>query len=160
MRLLRGEVAVDTVLRGMADRYRARMMTELAALIHRSNGKRARVRSEMTQLAQRGVRTCVVYGSDDPGLEEFTYHFGRTGRRFRRMPGSELVILDDADHNLALPAVRRQFTMWLIDALEVHAAMARGTAHPPPTERTRRVPWWSPTATLRPHLIARSTRNA
>jgi pimeloyl-ACP methyl ester carboxylesterase len=159
MRLLRGEVAVDTVLRSMADRYRARLTAQLSRLIHRSDGKRARVRSEMAQLAQRGVRTCVVYGSEDPGIDEFTHHFGRTGRRFRRMPGSELVILDDADHNLALPTARRQFTMWLMDALERHAATAPGTVHAH-VARSRFVPWWSPTTTLRPHLVARSARNA
>ncbi len=158
-RLFRGEVAVGSVVRGLVDRYGHRLRARVAALVQRSDGGRSRVSREMAQLARRGVRTFAVYGADDPGRDEFSQQFGRGGRRFLRLPGCVLHVLEHADHNLAGRPARRELTAWLIGTLQAHAATApqpASTAMP----RIGRAPAWSQNGTLDPRPMKRSTRNA
>ncbi|HYF09350.1 MAG TPA: alpha/beta hydrolase [Acetobacteraceae bacterium] len=84
-----------------------------------------RVRAALEGLAARQVVVRLIYSSDDTGLDEFEAHLGRQGSRIARLPGFAHILIEDGDHTLSTPAVRRRL-------LEVVEQEIRATQPPAP----------------------------
>ncbi|PWV99188.1 alpha/beta hydrolase family protein [Hoeflea marina] len=102
-RLMAGEVDVRRaglniarqIGRGIAGRFGPR----IAALVHR-NRLRADIENDFRRLQADGRLAALVYGDDDPGLEQFRMVFGHGGERLKHYPNVVRVSLGDSDHNV------------------------------------------------------------
>jgi alpha/beta superfamily hydrolase len=57
----------------------------------------------VSALERRGVRTYLLYGGEDEGLDQLNGHFGRHGKRLARNKAIKISIHDDIDHALYDP---------------------------------------------------------
>ncbi len=109
-RLLRGQINVGvislTLLKRLAHRLIAASIVPFLNLL----GVRAGSTTPQTllaTLARRGVRVHLLYGHDDPGVEELVRNFGVSGRKLARIPGCSVSIPGDVDHPISHARVRR-----------------------------------------------------
>lgn len=58
------------------------------------------IRRLLVDLDRKGVRTSLVYGSNDVGLDELECHFGRNGSALRKLSNVTVKALDNVDHSL------------------------------------------------------------
>ena len=153
VRLLRGQVDLAAVARGMYRRYARRAAARAGALVRRGDAGRARLAHEVRALSAGGLLSVIVYADNDPGLDELTRCFGGGGRLLRRHRGVRLELLGRADHNMSAAPAREALACVLRRAL-TEAADAANAAAAQHTGRTAVSAWW----TLAP--LPRSTRNA
>ena len=64
-------------------------------------------RRAMSDLAARGVRCLFLYAEEDAGLKALQMHFGPQGRELSALPGCEVGIFPELDHDLTRPEMRR-----------------------------------------------------
>ncbi|WP_322042754.1 esterase [Paraburkholderia sp. J67] len=103
MRLLTGRsngraIAIELARRGFV---------RLSALASSRFGRRLDVKTStgairqlLMNLERKRVRTSLVYGSLDAGLDELASHFGRNGSDLETLMNVKVKILDDVDHAL------------------------------------------------------------
>jgi pimeloyl-ACP methyl ester carboxylesterase len=100
-RTLRGEVDVRGIVGALRSRVRSRASTGLNSLAAGLQG-RARVQSDVERafvsLSDRGVKTLLVFGANDGGLDMIEKHLGRHARKMRARKNFELEVVDGADH--------------------------------------------------------------
>lgn len=60
-------------------------------------------------LSKRNVDQTLIYSAHDIGLDHFREHFGEDGGGLAAIPGTRLVIIPDADHNLTPPHAREAY---------------------------------------------------
>ena len=127
-RLLRGELnvlrAVRTVRTHMLRRVKA--MGLQAAGLAGWRRRAATPRQAMARLSSRGVRTLVIMGTIDAGLDVLQAHFGRGGRWLASLPGATLQLMDDVDHSLTRVAMHESVASGVIQFLRT----AQPAAHP------------------------------
>ena len=129
-RALRGQVQVRGIARVLMGRLRARARADLRALSARAHGRKpfdTDIARTLREMSARGVRTLLVYGDEDGGLEAMAEHFGHAGRHLRRMKNVDLRIVEDADHTFSALESQRtviELTCAYVDR-EFSAARAR-----------------------------------
>ena len=64
------------------------------------------IRQLLMDLEHKRVRTSLVYGSLDAGLDELAIHFGRNGAELQKLTNITVKILDRTDHALFLRTAR------------------------------------------------------
>ena len=111
-RLVAGEVHVGRFLRGQALRgwqFSRPWRRRLGGLVGRvptpTDAERA-----MTTLAAHGTRTLFLFAPDDVGFDAFKQAFGPGGCDARHFPGVETILLENVDHILTQPHMRRAAT--------------------------------------------------
>jgi hypothetical protein len=78
-------------------------------------------RRAMFGLSDRAARCLLLYAQGDPGLAALEMHFGPSGRDLAALPGCDLAILPELDHDLTRPEMRRLVISRIIDFLEAQA---------------------------------------
>ena len=115
-RLLRGEVNVPAVLRGMRQHVASRLSHRLARIFPNIS-KYARFRTEchrmMRELDARGVPMRFLSSDRDASLEQLSLYFGRDRRELGKYGAARLDLLADADHNITPLAAQEAFRQWL-----------------------------------------------
>ena len=124
-RLLRGELNVPRAIRTAQTHLsrRAKAMGVRAAGLTGWQGRAAAPRQAMARLSARGVRTLVILGTIDAGLDVLQAHFGRGGRWLAALPGVTLRLMGTVDHSLTRVAMHESVTAAVIRFLRA--------AHPP-----------------------------
>jgi pimeloyl-ACP methyl ester carboxylesterase len=153
-RLIKGEVDITTVGCGLYHRYSGRVSARARALLSPNSDPGRRVRQDLRRLAERGVKTVIAYGAEDPGLDEFTRNHGHGGRRLRRIPRTRCAILPEIDHNISTETARAWLFRLLEQALDNTLQMMKRAPMRPAISLDRRV------NTHQPGLLARNTPNA
>ncbi len=116
-RLIRGELNVHGAIRTV----RAQALRRIKAVGLRAAsvvGWKRRIagpREGMALLSARGVRSLVVVGTIDAGLNLLQAHFGRNGRWLAALPGATVRLLNDVDHSLTRVAMHEAVTSAVID---------------------------------------------
>jgi hypothetical protein len=108
--ILRGEKNLTRVLRFvtgyMVTRVRSRIVDVLR--LDRLGQTPPELATEpgpiIRALDARQVKTVLVYGAYDAGMDLIAAHFGKGGARLSRFPSVRMAILPDADHSLFMPA--------------------------------------------------------
>jgi hypothetical protein len=109
-RLLRNDINVSAVSRALVRRLGRRIATSLImplALRFGSASGPGFPRWAVSALSRRGVRVHLLYGHDDPGVEELVRCFGMGGRKLARLPGCSVEIPDDVDHAISYSEIRQ-----------------------------------------------------
>ncbi|SAK91637.1 alpha/beta hydrolase [Caballeronia fortuita] len=104
--ILRGEKQLTRVLRFvldyMATRARSRVVDMLG--LDRLSSTPPALATEpapiMRALDAKGVKTVLVYGAYDAGMDLIAAHFGRQGARLSRFPSVRMAVFPDLDHAL------------------------------------------------------------
>jgi hypothetical protein len=110
---LRGEVDLFGICRMLAQRFGGRLAARLGAALGEGSELR-RVRRWMRTLSERQVKVLLVYGDDDPGIDEMETYFGTGAAWLRRLPKVALRLVSDADHSLHAYAAREEVSQWLV----------------------------------------------
>ncbi|WP_107312741.1 serine aminopeptidase domain-containing protein [Burkholderia metallica] len=101
-RLLRGRRDLRPVLRGLL-RYLADFMSvpvmRVAERVGRGPGKDT-PRGLLRDMSARGIRTHLVYGTFDPGVDTLVRHFGPASHAFSRFPNVSVDVQEVVDHSL------------------------------------------------------------
>ncbi|MCA8271115.1 alpha/beta hydrolase [Burkholderia sp. AU30280] len=101
-RLLVGGRDLRPVLRGLlrllADFMSVPIM-RVAERIGRGPGKDT-PRGLLRDMSARGIRTHLIYGTFDPGVDALVRHFGPASRAFSRLPNVSVDIQETVDHSL------------------------------------------------------------
>ncbi|WP_075644344.1 alpha/beta hydrolase [Caballeronia cordobensis] len=104
--ILRGEKNVFRVLRFVSGylltRARSRLvdMLQLDRLRNTLPDQATEPAAIMRALDVKKVRTTLIYGAYDAGLDLIAAHFGKEGARLSRFPSVQMNILPDIDHSL------------------------------------------------------------
>ena len=107
--ILRGEKQVMRMLRFMMGymmtRGRSRVVDvlRLDRLSQTPPELATEPRPIMRALAAKGVRTVLVYGAYDAGMDLIAAHFGKQGARLSRFPSVRMAIFPNVDHSLFMP---------------------------------------------------------
>jgi hypothetical protein len=108
-RLLRGQINAGTIsitlVKRLVHRLYAASMLPILTVLGFAGGP-PMPQQAMATLSQRGVRVHLLYGHDDPGVEELVRNFGVGGRKLSRLPGCSVSIPDDIDHPISHARVR------------------------------------------------------
>lgn len=139
-RLLAGDLDVAVIAGGLARRYGVWAAGSLAAswnALRRVGTERSAVRRIFRDLGRHGTDTLIVYGSGDPGADEFRAKFGHIGRLYRLMFRTELRFLDGADHNLTQDQAREAFVRLLEETLRRDADRWKAQRGPARGDRRR-----------------------
>jgi pimeloyl-ACP methyl ester carboxylesterase len=124
-RLLRGEIDATGIAREMARRIGRLAVAKIHAvsrLLREGDDETSRVRRWFRQLSARGARVLLVYSVDDGGIDELAIHFGAGGKRLRGLPGIEIAMIENADHNLTQRAARTTLFGLIEGFMGLHAA--------------------------------------
>ncbi|MEM5386898.1 alpha/beta hydrolase [Paraburkholderia phymatum] len=112
-RLLTGKSDAGTIASHIAShvasRIGQRLAVALAAPLERVFGLRTQageVRRLAAGLARKDVRTALVYGAMDAGLDELALHFGPRGSELTKLARTSVTIIDRLDHALFSTAAR------------------------------------------------------
>ena len=118
-RLIRGELNVYGAIRTIrAQALRRMKAVGIRAIGGTDWGNRAMdPRHGMARLSARGVRSLVVVGTIDAGLNLLQTHFGRNGRWLAALPGATVRLLNDVDHSLTRVAMHDAVADTVIDFL-------------------------------------------
>ncbi len=103
-RLLRNDIDVRAVSVALLRRLSRRIATSLVmplALRFGSPSGTGFPRWALAALSRRGVRVHLLYGHDDPGVEELVRCFGTGGRKMSLLPGCSVEIPEDVDHAIS-----------------------------------------------------------
>ena len=98
---LRGQLDVRGVARALRNRSAARATVRLRDLVARWRGlpeARNEVERVFRSVSERGVRTLLVFSSNDGGLDMLEEHLGRGASRMRGHANLRLEIVEGADH--------------------------------------------------------------
>jgi len=120
-RLLSGDIDMRAAARNIGQRVAQRLSKRLAPLLGpllATERLERAVHADFRALSQRPGRTCLVYSTDDPGLDNLYVHFGSEVEGLAAYPNVTLHILPDTDHNVTPRVSREQ----LFDIVEEAAA--------------------------------------
>jgi pimeloyl-ACP methyl ester carboxylesterase len=109
LRLLSGQANGRTIAVELARRCYVRLTSLASSLFERWFGvdtSGGAVRALMMDLERKGVRTSLVYGSLDAGLDELAIHFGRNGSERKDLTNVSAKIVERVDHALFSRAAR------------------------------------------------------
>lgn len=138
-RLLCGDVNLGAVMKVLGLRawngITRSAMEKAGGLAKRSNsaGKSdtktpATIREGFRRLASRGTQSVVIYSEEDGGRDEFARYFGANSQGFTRLPGTRLVIIPDADHDLTPLAARETLLSEILAACSPPKIAAQSAA--------------------------------
>ena len=100
MRLVRGDIDVLAVGRTLWGRFlgkvKARLNTQISAPL----------RTGIASISARGGALRLVMGLEDAALDELESYFGPGAKKFIRLDGMSMRVIDDLDHGLAKAASR------------------------------------------------------
>jgi pimeloyl-ACP methyl ester carboxylesterase len=103
LRLLTGQANGRAIAVEMARRWYVRLTLLASSLFERSldvDTPTGAIRRMLTELERNEVRTSLVYGSLDAGLDELAIHFGRNGCELGKLTNVSADILERVDHAL------------------------------------------------------------
>jgi len=103
---LRGKLDVRGVARTLRRRATTKVSLRLRNLASRLRGlpeQRTDVERVFREVSSRGVRSLLVYSSNDGGLDMIEEHLGSGARSMRAYPTFRLEIVDGADHTFTPP---------------------------------------------------------
>ena len=126
-RLLRGDVDIDSIVRGQYNRLRDRVLRIVARCLGGAGPGFAA--QAMTVLAKRQARTLFLFAPGDAGLDPFTQAFGPMGAALRAFDGASMEIVPGLDHDLNDRATRQTAVECMIDFLQ--AAVVSEDANAP-----------------------------
>lgn len=114
-RLVSGRINVGHIASAFARRAGRLIRVRASAALPASpgTGTAISVVDTFRGFAARGTRVLVVYSDNDGGLDEFSLHCGRGGRRVLRLPGVSLALLPGADHNVSAQSARALYFIYL-----------------------------------------------
>ncbi|MCA8009259.1 alpha/beta hydrolase family protein [Burkholderia cenocepacia] len=92
-------------------------------------------RGLLRDMSARGIRTHLIYGTFDPGVDTLVRHFGPASRAFARLPNMSVDLRDAVDHSLYGTAAAQ----YVIDRCTGLLAGWRAPAELAATEKTKRV---------------------
>ena len=133
LKLLRGQVNVQVILRALAGRawQSARSaVRDLARLLRWP--LRDDLGSELRQVTRRGVQVQFVFAASDPGLALASQEAGRSWQRLVRAGRVRLATVEQADHTFSTPAARERLYQ------QLHASI--DGLNPPPGKPAERRP--------------------
>jgi pimeloyl-ACP methyl ester carboxylesterase len=110
---LRGELDVRGVARTLRSRSTARAAVRLKSLIARCRGlrgPRTEVERVFRALSERGVRSLLIFSSNDGGLDMIEEHLGSEASSMQGHTNFRLEIVDGADHTFTQPDAQHQLT--------------------------------------------------
>jgi len=87
-------------------------------------------RRGMAELSDRDARCLFLYAEGDAGLTALEMHFGPSGSELAALPGCDLAIMPELDHDLTRPRMRRLVIDRIIDFLEQQADEDRSALYP------------------------------
>jgi alpha-beta hydrolase superfamily lysophospholipase len=102
LRIIRGQVAIGPIASSIWARLLAALKPERRTVESRAFQRQVRA------VADRGGRIGLLMGVEDAALDEVESHFGRGGRRFVRLPGMDLTVIEGLDHGLVYERSRIQ----------------------------------------------------
>ncbi len=109
-RLLCNDINVSRVasmlMQRMLRRIAAGVMIPIALRLGSPSGT-GFPRWAMAALSRRGVRVHLLFGHDDPGVEDLVRCFGTKGRKLSRLAGCSIEIPNDVDHAISYTGVRQ-----------------------------------------------------
>ena len=111
-RLAKGEVAVGVILMALCRRPVTQLHRRVCNLFERlteTETRSGQIMRWFRLLKLREVRVRLLYSEGDPGLSELAHYFGRSRKRFHRMPNVQVGLLSAADHALLEHDARLQF---------------------------------------------------
>ena len=109
LRIIRGERSVAPIARAIVAQAVALVRSQIVELVGLPGGFAQRTgtltdpRSIVKALERKGVRTLLVYGAFDSGLDQLTTHFGKRGKRLSRFSMVSAAIFEELDHALFNP---------------------------------------------------------
>ncbi|KND60423.1 Hydrolase of the alpha/beta superfamily [Candidatus Burkholderia verschuerenii] len=129
--ILRGEKNLARILVLIASRHSVRVRSRIIDMLHLD--RLSTVPPEQAQtplpimraLDAKGVKTVMLYGSYEPGLDLLSSYFGKNGARLSRYPSIRLAAFPDVDHSLFNPACLRH-------VIGLCEAIAKETGSPAP----------------------------
>ncbi|WP_019449801.1 alpha/beta hydrolase [Cupriavidus sp. BIS7] len=144
MRLLRGDIHLGRLLKGVARRVRTLaayglgrwrpaprgVATVDGAEVDAAHSARAFAWAAMRRLDTRGVRTQFLYGATDIGLEETAQCLGRNLEALQGLSHISLQRLDCLDHALFLHESRERFSEHVMRHVEAQLARVATQANP------------------------------
>ncbi|WP_345813105.1 alpha/beta hydrolase [Paraburkholderia sp. PREW-6R] len=108
-RLFSGERSPLPIARAILSQGTARLRLKLGELrgSHDRSGPLQDMpmdpRSVVNALEHKGVRTLLIYGAFDSGLDQLTSHFGKNGKSLSRFTKVKAAVIADVDHSLFNP---------------------------------------------------------
>lgn len=112
-RLVSGRINVGHIASAFARRAGRLIRVRASAALPASTGTAISVVDTFRGFSARGTRVLVVYSDNDGGLDEFSLHCGRGGRRVLRLPGVSLALLPGAGHNVSAQSARALYFIYL-----------------------------------------------
>lgn len=106
-RMLRGEIDAAGISRLLAKRMVRRLALRAGRALPLPTAARF-PQQALSALSRRGVRSLIVHGLDDPGLDELEAHFGHLGRRLAALPHTQVRIVPEIDHAVSHRVARER----------------------------------------------------
>jgi pimeloyl-ACP methyl ester carboxylesterase len=109
LQIFSGERSVAPIARAIVAQAVARVRSRVGELVRlpgsfsQSAGTPTDPRSVVKALERKGVRTLLVYGAFDSGLDQLTTHFGKKGKRLSRFSMVSAAVFQELDHSLFNP---------------------------------------------------------
>jgi pimeloyl-ACP methyl ester carboxylesterase len=104
--VLSGQRGFKPILKAFASNAAARLQSQLLGVTRRKpvhaggNESLTDPHSVVHALERKGVRTLLVYGAGDEGLDQLNAHFGRHGKKLSRTARVKAAVCGDVDHAL------------------------------------------------------------
>ncbi|MFM0024679.1 alpha/beta hydrolase [Paraburkholderia madseniana] len=144
LRLLTGQANGRAIIAELTRRLCARITARVSTALERLFGQSTpggSVRRIALELERKGVRTALMYGPLDEGLDELEIHFGPNGSQLGKLRNVSAKVVGKVDHALfsraARDAVMAQFDAFLRESV---LGARRETGAPNPRLRVAEVP--------------------
>ncbi|SAK83576.1 alpha/beta hydrolase [Caballeronia temeraria] len=103
--VLSGQRGLKPILKAFASNAAARLQSQMRGVarkkvVHAGQSKLTDPHSVVHTLERKGVRTLLVYGAGDEGLDQLNAHFGRHGKKLSRTMRVRAAVCGDVDHAL------------------------------------------------------------
>ncbi|SAK60155.1 alpha/beta hydrolase [Caballeronia fortuita] len=103
--VLSGKRGLKPIVKAFASNAAARLQSQMLGVtrkkvMHADHKPLTDPHSVVHALERKGVRTLLVYGAGDEGLDQLNAHFGRHGKKLSRMSRVKAAVCGDVDHAL------------------------------------------------------------
>jgi pimeloyl-ACP methyl ester carboxylesterase len=103
--VLSGKRGLKPILKAFASNAAARLQSQMPGVtrkkvVQADHGSLTDPHSIVHALERKGVRTLLVYGAGDEGLDQLNAHFGRHGKKLSRTTRVRAAVCGDVDHAL------------------------------------------------------------
>ncbi|WP_321798058.1 serine aminopeptidase domain-containing protein [Caballeronia sp. J97] len=103
--VLSGQRGLKPIVKAFASNAAARLQSQMLGVtrkkaVHAKHGPLTDPHSVVQTLDRKGVRTLLVYGAGDEGLDQLNAHFGRHGKKLSRTTRVRAAVCRDVDHAL------------------------------------------------------------